>query len=240
MATKKIKTQYSYDFVGELKEGMAVVRNNGKYGFVNKTGKEIVPPIYDFASDFKNGKAEVKFKNQLRTIDSEGKTISKIEIELKLKSENNSNVALIEKKVIAIELPEKEEITEEPLDSDLVEFKKNEEPFNSDLVKFKKYGKWGLKDLSGNVIMPPMYNAFAEFGNGLIKVKKSRKWGLVNMSGEEVTEIKYDEISDGVIRVGKLWGEIDENGNEIVTPKYYNFSSLFKSKDEFRKDLLNS
>ena len=226
MATKKIKTQYSYDFVGELKEGMAVVRNNGKYGFVNKTGKEIVPPIYDFASDFKNGKAEVKFKNQLRTIDSEGKTISKIEIELKLKSENNSNVALIEKKIIAIELPAKEEITEEP--------------FNSELIKFKKYGKWGLKDLSGNVIIPPLYNAFEEFGNGLIQVKKTRKWGLVNMAGEKITEIKYDELSGRVIRVGKLWGEIDENGNEIVTPKYYNLSSLFKSKDEFRKDLLNS
>jgi hypothetical protein len=214
MATKNIKTQYYYDYVGELKDGMAVVRNNGKYGFIDKTGKEIVPPIYDFASDFKNGESKVKYKNQYRTINSEGKVVEKFDIEQGFS-------------VDATKLPAKTK-------------KNTTRAFNDKYVQFMKKGKWGLKDMSGKEVIPPIYNAFKEFGNELIQVKKNRKWGLIDMSGKEITKIKYDEIRGREIRVGCLWGLLDENGNDIVAPKYFNRSSLYKTKDEFRRELLNN
>jgi hypothetical protein len=34
---------------GKVGEGLAKVKLNGKWGFIDKTGKEIVPPKYDGA-----------------------------------------------------------------------------------------------------------------------------------------------------------------------------------------------
>jgi nickel-dependent lactate racemase len=40
------------------------VKLNGKYGFIDKTGKEIVPPKYDDAWDFQEGLARVKLNEK--------------------------------------------------------------------------------------------------------------------------------------------------------------------------------
>jgi hypothetical protein len=59
------------------------------------------------------------------------------------------------------------------------------------------------------------------------------------MSGKEVTEIKYDEIRGREVRVGNFWGLLDENGNEIIAPKYFNTRYLYKTKDEVGQELFN-
>ena len=41
-------------------EGMGRILQNGKYGFINKIGKEIIPHQYDQAEDFHDGKAKVQ------------------------------------------------------------------------------------------------------------------------------------------------------------------------------------
>lgn len=42
-------TEYG-NSVGEFKRGLAQVYKNEKYGYINKTGREVIPPKYDFAS----------------------------------------------------------------------------------------------------------------------------------------------------------------------------------------------
>ncbi|MBK9634133.1 MAG: WG repeat-containing protein [Bacteroidetes bacterium] len=36
-----------YDYIGVFYEGLAVVRKYGKFGFVDNSGKEVIPLIYD-------------------------------------------------------------------------------------------------------------------------------------------------------------------------------------------------
>ncbi len=38
---------------GVFNRGLAMVYEDGKFGFVDSTGKEVIPFIYDFASTFK-------------------------------------------------------------------------------------------------------------------------------------------------------------------------------------------
>ncbi len=45
----------SYDWVGEFREGLAVVMVGDKYGVINKQGQVHIPVGYDFISDFNNG-----------------------------------------------------------------------------------------------------------------------------------------------------------------------------------------
>ena len=43
-----------YDGAGGAYEGLAWVKLNGKYGFVNLKGEEVVPPKYDDVENFPN------------------------------------------------------------------------------------------------------------------------------------------------------------------------------------------
>lgn len=49
-----------YDLVRCLKDGLAIVAQNGKYGFVDKTGKVVIPVKYDFAFSFIEGLERIK------------------------------------------------------------------------------------------------------------------------------------------------------------------------------------
>jgi hypothetical protein len=71
----ELELEDKYDWVGVFSEGLVPVRLNGKYGFVNKTGKEIVPLKYDFARDFNQdlqGLAIVKLNDKCHYIDKKG------------------------------------------------------------------------------------------------------------------------------------------------------------------------
>lgn len=49
-----------YDSIDCLKEGLAVVSKDGKYGFINKSGKLVIPLEYGYAQAFSEGLASVQ------------------------------------------------------------------------------------------------------------------------------------------------------------------------------------
>ena len=65
-----------YDWKGEYYQGLASVSLNGKYGFIDKTGKEVIPIKYDDAAEsFSEGLAEVKLNDKWGFIDKTGKEV---------------------------------------------------------------------------------------------------------------------------------------------------------------------
>ena len=48
-----------YDEVRELKEGLAAVKKNSHWGFINEKGELVIPCIYDEVHDFSEGYAVV-------------------------------------------------------------------------------------------------------------------------------------------------------------------------------------
>ena len=48
-----------YDFAGSFSNGLAHVKLNGKYGYINKSGEVVIPIRYDAAEKFEGGKAKV-------------------------------------------------------------------------------------------------------------------------------------------------------------------------------------
>lgn len=49
-----------YDGAGCLQDGLAVAKNNSKYGFIDKTGEIVIPVQYDLTWEFAEGLAKVK------------------------------------------------------------------------------------------------------------------------------------------------------------------------------------
>ena len=48
---------------------------DGKWGFIDKDGKETIPLVYNNTESFKSGKARVTFKGEVFSINMEGEKI---------------------------------------------------------------------------------------------------------------------------------------------------------------------
>lgn len=65
-------TDVPYDEVYIFQEGLALVQQNGKYGYIDRTGTLIIPTQYDYAGAFSEGLAPVKQKGKWGYIDRNG------------------------------------------------------------------------------------------------------------------------------------------------------------------------
>ena len=61
---KNISVKKKYNNIFDFSEGLASVELNGKWGFINKTGKEVIPLKYDDAYPFSEGLAKVKLNGK--------------------------------------------------------------------------------------------------------------------------------------------------------------------------------
>lgn len=72
-------TGFIYDSMNGCNEGRICVGVNGKYGFLDTSGKVVIPIIYEWPNDspflFKNGKAKVSLNGEIFYIDRFGNKI---------------------------------------------------------------------------------------------------------------------------------------------------------------------
>ena len=64
-----------YDDVGDFYEGLAWVKMNGKWGLIDKSGREVIPCKYDYAMVFSEGLAQVKMNGKWGYIDKSGREV---------------------------------------------------------------------------------------------------------------------------------------------------------------------
>ncbi|MDO4896218.1 MAG: WG repeat-containing protein [Moraxella sp.] len=70
-------TPFIYDEIGHVSDGLIIVKLNGKYGFIDGTGKQVITPIYDNVAEygFKYGLAIVEKDGERFYIDKTGKKV---------------------------------------------------------------------------------------------------------------------------------------------------------------------
>ena len=64
-----------YDYAGYFFEGLALVKRNDKWGFIDKTGREVIPCKYDGADAFSNGLAAVCLNGKWGFVDKTGREV---------------------------------------------------------------------------------------------------------------------------------------------------------------------
>jgi WG repeat protein len=65
-----------YESYGNFTEGLARVMRNGKWGFINKEGEEVIPPRFHFADEFAGGRSIVRNENDRHgAIDKQGNLV---------------------------------------------------------------------------------------------------------------------------------------------------------------------
>ncbi|WGU70951.1 WG repeat-containing protein [Capnocytophaga canimorsus] len=69
---------FLYESAGKFKEGLAAVKLNGKWGFIDKTGKEVIPFIYtkvDYYDRFYKGRCKVNLNGEKIIINTKGEKV---------------------------------------------------------------------------------------------------------------------------------------------------------------------
>jgi hypothetical protein len=227
-----------------------LIRENGKTGFIDHSGKKIIPCIYDSAWDFSENSALVKSEGKYFYIDTNGRQLSDTKFEQAVPFYSKYTAArkdkkwgLINQQMEWVIQPQYDyldgydsagkQIDNLFRDAELLAGIHNSTistllnlDIAYDLVPVKIKSNWVFYSVKSNhEILLPGYDDMLNWSEGLKAVKKNSKWGYVDSTGREVIACQFDEagyFTEGisVVRQGSLYGAIDPIGKFVIPPVY--------------------
>lgn len=203
---------------------------NGKYGYVDETGKEIIEGKFDYAASFGEDRAVVTMGDMSGYIDRKGEII--IPLEYMMASDFYNGLAKVNKKGLVgyIDKNGKEIIS--CLYDNLTE--DDQQP---NILYGILSGKCGIIDKKGATILPFEYDEInvSEYPDLIVIIKSGLK-GFANKSGEILLNPDYTEIekfanNHYLVCQESGWGVIDSNYNEAIPCEFERITRI-KDKDD--------
>lgn len=176
---KVIYGNSNYDYIGSFSDSLCKVGLNREYGFIDKTGKEVIPCKFAKASDFSNGLA-VALKRANILINKSGNEIT-----------NNLYQAIgyvIDGMIIVQDQNDKYGLID-TTGCEIIKCKYNKfNKFSEGLADVQFDGKYGYINKYDQEIIPFIYDNALNFSDGLAKVKKDGNWFFIDKTGKVVLE----------------------------------------------------
>ncbi len=211
---KKIEKEIDYDSYSREAENTIMVMKDGKIGYIDDTGREIIPIKYDGGFYFSKYREFVQLKENgmwkllnLSNLDEKELQYSDIGeyIEGLMVVEENGKYGYIDEKG-EVKIPISYEIAEN---------------FKEGMGVVAKTSGYGVIDKDGNEVLPMIYDSLVIHEN-YIYGKKDDKVGIFFKNGKTLLPTSYDRLSfiekeivlfekDDKVGIIKLDGE--ENGN---------------------------
>ena len=208
--------------IGFGKSGLSRAEKNGKWGFINKSGAEVIPFIYSGANGFVNGLAPVCKDDKWGYIDTQGKVV--IPFKYDEAGVFKDGLAEVTKgkyqdsKSGFIDTTGKEVIP--------VMYRGCNWGFSEGLagvcVEGYLKGKYGYIDTTGEVVIPFIYDYVNDFSEGLAGVELGGMCGYIDKTGQVVIPITLERrewFHEGMVKDSqdlKNWGFIDRNGENVI------------------------
>jgi hypothetical protein len=209
----------------------------GKYGFVDTSGKLIIPAQYDEANNFSCGLARVRKGNSWQFIDKAGRTVLKGDSESDDFSDDLGGQLVLEPHRLYRYLDKNGKVSAEISDAKSGGwFSKGYAP-----VEFAEGRNAIIIDRSGRTVAQLASDTCgSSFKEGLLNVWKDQKEGFVDTKGNWVIPPQFrlaEDFIDGVAPVvpegTDKWGAIDKRGNLIIPPKYDMASKIGFTLDDY-------
>lgn len=171
----------------KFSNGLAKIKKNEKYGFINKINELIIPCVYDKVSHFKDGFALAKIKTKEFLINTQGEIFKS---KFKIASTFNDGLAIVKQdKKFGFINSKNELVIDYIFDGIWGNFKNNK-------CLVKKNNHYGLIDEKGNIIIDFLYKEVRSLGNDVFPAKINKKWTLLNINGSQQFEPKFEYIND--------------------------------------------
>ena len=215
-----IEPRFSID-AGKFNNSLARVTDDNtfrgwKTGFIDKTGKYVIEPLFNSACDFIDNLALVQYGEKYGFINKSGAFI----IEPKF-----NDAYVFSEGLASVKKGDKWGYIDKT-GRFIIEPKFDSGSFFQDSlcpVNFK--GEWGYIDKTGEIVISPKFSNATCFHEGFACVKSNGKWGFIDQKGKFVIEPQFNHsglFTDGLFQVNvedKI-GFIDFTGNNVIEPKY--------------------
>lgn len=163
--------------IGDFSEDLAAVKDNGKWGYIDRN-KKIggVPVKYDSALVFSGDRAAVKLKGRWGYIDHAGKEVIAL---------NYSYAATFTEGLASVSMNGKWGFID-PTGKVIVPIEYDSTArFSEDLALVMKGGKIGYINKDYKEVIPMKYEAARSFSDGAAAVKLNGKWGFVTIAAKK-------------------------------------------------------
>jgi serine/threonine protein kinase len=199
----------------------------GKAGFIDMSGKEVIPQKFDRADSFSEGLASVVIKEKCGYIDRSGKIVIAIKYSgCKTFTEGLAGVQIgnewgfVDKNGNEVIPAKFDSVSKFSEGMALVNV--GWEMQASPVAGFT--GKWGFIDKSGATVVPIGYDLAEEFEEGRAVVNKGRD---ISTDSTEIKDGDSFKLRNFLVSRGK-YGYIDKSGKEVI-PLKYSFADAFKN-----------
>lgn len=214
----------------KYREGLSLIKENGKFGFVDRVGNVILKPIYDSAENFKDGYARVQIENDYFNINKKGDKSEPIKAskfnfnikEITVSLESNGTYSLVNCN------------TKKTLEKDI-----NTISIQGNFILITKNNKKGLLDFAGNTVLKNTYEELILKKNKIIgksgnnidifdnHVKLEKKLSLSDNNFKIYDEKRSDNAV--LIEQNSKKGLINIIDNKMMSPRFESLSFLEKS-----------
>lgn len=228
-----------YEEIGLYTDGLARVKRDGKYGYIDKQGKEVISCKYDIAPEsFEDGMALVRiYRKGWGVILKTGKelvTLGKYDeiflpyINGMLRVKKNGKYGFVDSK-------DRERVK--------CRFDDADESFRYGGVTRIWIGdKVGVVNNKGKIVVKPgRYTHIMEFNNGYARASINsnpyfiQEEGIINHKGKEIIKprryFRVNDISDGMFKVvndSQMVGFVNKKGKEVI-PCIYESATDFEN-----------
>ena len=194
-----------------LADGIAQVATThylgtAKYGFIDRQGRELVPPVYDSVGGFHDGVLLAWDGKAYTVFDAAGTAIGTLPDTVWGPAGVGEGLAVC-----------------------------------TNGAETWDELRYGYMDLSGQVVLPPVYDEAGVFSQGLAAVERDGRVGFIDRTGAVVIDFRYApwdhepyRFQDGVAAVGVeqddgtvLYGLIDQTGTPVTEARYQSLDLRF-------------
>ena len=224
----------SYQWLDNLynfSEGMAAMAQNGKYGFVDTTGRIRIPFKYDKVESFDNGIARVMFGGRAGYINANGEAVIPIDFTEfytnqfpNLRRYYNEFIIGLKDSAWQVYNYAGKKITSMPYEQ-IGEFNEKEKS-----LLVSRNGKSGVLDSNFRVRIPLEYGLLETIFPNTIAFRKNGTSGFINNSGKIIANVQFDYIGPygnnnyqfgfAAIELNGKKGLINSYCKLVIPPKY--------------------
>ena len=223
-----------YNELRSFSEGLAAVKKNDKWGYINTKGDLVIPCEYDgYPREFSEGLAPVDKNGKWGFINTKGEIV--IPFEYDSADSFSEGLAAVKKNDKWGFINTKGDLVT-PCEYDYTG------KFSEGLAGVVKNYKYGFINTKGDLVIPCEYDGYPlEFSEGLAPAGKNGKDGFINTNGEIVIPFEYDlalGFSDGLAPVEKndKWGFINTKGDLVIPCEYDGAGSFSEELASVFKD----
>jgi hypothetical protein len=196
---------------------MAIVKENGKFGFIDTTGNLVIPLNFDDAWDFDNGYTTVKKDTKFGYIDKKGNT-----------EDWYDKISAFDGTYKGLAFVTKDGLTSliDRQGQRICNWYQEMGKYASGMIVVKRDSKWGYINESWKEIIPAAFDDAWDFEGNFAMVKNNNLFAYINKQGKLTPDVWFLEIGNftggiAYVKSKQGWGLIDENRKLLTGYEWY-------------------